>query len=131
MGLFLLGCQSTESTNTSTHTLNKNPILFLSPEGRELWQYMMLIEPKYPPERKDEAACTLVEFNVNADGTTSEVNVTKSFPNNAYDQSSISAVSKWKFVSGAKNGGEQPYKFYALLDFSSSDGTKVTEKCEG
>lgn len=57
------------------------------------------VEPRYPRSRavRKKRGWVEVQFQVNADGNTSEVQVMGSSPPEVFDEAATDAVAKWRF----------------------------------
>ena len=60
--------------------------------------------PKYPSDAKGVSGWVDVEFNVNVDGTTSDMEVVASNPPGVFDDAALHAVHNWVFVPYTANG---------------------------
>ena len=57
------------------------------------------VEPRYPRSRavRKKRGWVEVQFQVNGDGTTSDVQIAGSSPPEVFDEAASDAVSKWRF----------------------------------
>lgn len=60
-------------------------------------------EPRYPDKaiRNGIQGCVKLSFDLLADGSTANIKVTDSYPENVFDQVSINAVTAWKYPRSA------------------------------
>lgn len=64
------------------------------------------VAPQYPIDaaRDNLEGYVQMEFDVSEHGSTTNINVTESFPDNAFVYSAKKALSKWKFKPAVKDG---------------------------
>lgn len=78
------------------------------------------VAPQYPVDaaRNNLEGYVQMEFDVTAQGSTANINVTESFPEKVFVNAAKKALSKWKFRPAVKNGVAVPVECLNIqLDF--------------
>lgn len=73
--------------------------------------------PKYPLDAKGAKGWVLLEFMVNIDGSTSDVQVVDSSPKGVFDEVARHAIHGWTFSPDTVNGSRQRKRIRYRLDF--------------
>jgi len=73
--------------------------------------------PRYPQAGKGRSGYVLLEFQVNVDGTTSDVQVVESSPPGVFDDVAMHAVHQWVYTPYTLDGVRHPKRIRARIDF--------------
>lgn len=67
---------------------------------------LMMIEPKYPLKafRQQISGYVIAEFDVEVDGTTSNIKIEKAIPSDIFNEEAIRAIQKWKYRPKVEDG---------------------------
>ena len=98
--LTLVGCKSTE---TKVLDLCKGELG--EPKTRAA-AYTMKFEPKYPQEAWENniKGYVTLTFALNASGHTENIKVIESVPAGVFDQESVNALKRWRYLPKCHNG---------------------------
>jgi protein TonB len=77
------------------------------------------IEPYYPVDarRARRQGWVDVRFTVEADGSVSRASVIDADPKNVFDRAALSAVERWQFTPGTRNGAPAPSELRQRIEF--------------
>ena len=85
--------------------------------GEQLPKPVIAPAPKYPQDAKGAKGWVLLEFMVNIDGSTSDVQVVDSSPKGLFDEVARHAIHTWVFSPDTVNGSRQRKRIRYRLDF--------------
>lgn len=79
--------------------------------------------PEYPRDalRRGQEGFVVVEFTVQTDGSTADIEVVESEPRNAFDREAMRAVSRWKFEPALRDGRPVESRLQHTIDFNLND----------
>lgn len=77
------------------------------------------VEPYYPDDarRTRRQGWVDVRFTVEADGSVSHAGVVNADPRNVFDRSALTAVERWQFTPGTRDGAAVPMEVRQRIDF--------------
>ncbi|GAA0701286.1 energy transducer TonB [Dyella marensis] len=77
------------------------------------------VEPYYPDDarRTRRQGWVDVRFTVEADGSVSHAGVIGAEPRNVFDRSALTAVERWQFTPGTRDGNAVPMEVRQRIDF--------------
>jgi len=77
------------------------------------------VEPYYPDDarRTRRQGWVDVRFTVETDGSVSHAGVVGAEPRNVFDRSALTAVERWQFVPGTRDGAAVPMEVRQRIDF--------------
>ncbi|HEY3858442.1 MAG TPA: TonB family protein [Gammaproteobacteria bacterium] len=73
--------------------------------------------PRYPQSGKGQTGYVVLEFQVNVDGSTSDVQVVESSPQGLFDDVAMHAVHQWIYSPYTLDGVRHPKRIRARIDF--------------
>lgn len=111
--LSLVGCNSTQ--NNQTINLCER---YGAPIDREAAP-LVRIEPKYPQDalKNGVKGEVTLSFKVTSGGNTKDIKVISSTPEGVFDQVSVNALKKWKYMPKCINGVNQNEPIETTLTF--------------
>lgn len=67
---------------------------------------LMMIEPKYPMKafRQHISGYVIAQFDVEVDGTTSNIKIQQAIPSDIFNEEAIRAIQKWKYRPKVEDG---------------------------
>ncbi|AGH44142.1 energy transducer TonB [Paraglaciecola psychrophila] len=70
---------------------------------------VLRIEPKYPVEaaRNKQEGSIILQFDIDKDGSTDNIQVIESFPQQVFDKNSITALKQWTYKPRIQGGQAQ------------------------
>ena len=77
------------------------------------------VEPYYPVDarRTRRQGWVDVRFMVEADGSVSHAGVVDADPRNVFDRAALTAVERWQFAPGTRDGAPMPMEVRQRIDF--------------
>lgn len=113
----LLGCKTTE---TREFDLCKDH--YGKPRTREA-AWLVKIEPKYPKDAWDNniKGYVKLKFFVSSAGNTEKIEILESTPKGLFDEVSVNALKRWKYVPKCNNGILIPEPIETTLSFDGKD----------
>lgn len=83
------------------------------------------IEPKYPIQaaKENTEGSVVLKFNVEGDGSVSNIEVVNSIPENVFNKSAIAALEQWRY----KATGNVSKNLLVQLDYLMSESSKTPE----
>ncbi|MFC3115702.1 TonB family protein [Cellvibrio fontiphilus] len=104
LSLVLAGCSSTPTTQKIPH-YHPTPSITQSAEGPTYWLSDVMVPPDYPRAAlmRGIEGCAKIGFTITPDGTTADPFVMQSFPEGAFDETSIQTALKLTYKPAETN----------------------------
>ncbi|MDX1442214.1 MAG: energy transducer TonB [Gammaproteobacteria bacterium] len=79
--------------------------------------------PEYPRSalRRGEEGYVVIEFTVQTDGSTTDLEVIESEPRNTFDREAMRAVSRWRFEPALRDGRPVQTRLQHTIEFNLND----------